>query len=102
MRYKIKLSNDAQYDFDNYIDYILFECGAPLTAIKHYEGITRALNDLSKNPFINNVRDNAFFKTLGMNVRRENYKKMAIIYTVNEDTVFIHRIIASSLITELN
>jgi hypothetical protein len=34
----------------------------------------------------------------GPNVRRMNYKKMAIIYTINQDTIFIHRVIASKMI----
>jgi len=36
----------------------------------------------------------------GFFVRRINYKKMAILYTVYEDTVLIHRVVAGSMITD--
>jgi hypothetical protein len=36
----------------------------------------------------------------GINARRINYKKYAIIYTVQQETVIIRRIIVASLIKE--
>ena len=102
MKYKISMSNDAQSDYDEYIDYILYDCDAPMTAAKHYAGIKDAIVTLSKNPYINAVRTNASLLEYGLNVRRENYKKMAIIYTIHDDVVYIHRILAQSLITGFN
>jgi len=102
MLYRVEMSDEANFDFKSYITYILLECDAPLTAIKHYAGITDALKSLERNPFINPVKDNTSLRQYGMNVRRENYKKMAIIYTVCDNIVFVHRILAGSLITGLN
>jgi len=78
------------------------ECDAPLTAINHYAGIVDALKGLERNPFINPVRDNISLKQSGTGVRRENYKKMAIIYTIHGNVVYVHRILAGSLITGLD
>jgi len=37
----------------------------------------------------------------GVNARRINFKKMAIIYTIHGSTVYVHRVIAASMITDL-
>ena len=42
MTYRLKMSKEAQEDFDSYIEYILYECGAALTAAKHFT----AINDI--------------------------------------------------------
>ena len=53
----------------------------------HEEVFSKLLEDLSED--------------YGTNARRINYKKMAIIYTVHDNIVYIHRIIPASLITSL-
>jgi len=101
MSYKIELSDEAKFDFRNYIAHISLEFSAPLTAIKHYADIVDTLKLLERNPFINAVRDNVSLRKYGSNVRRANYKKMAIIYTIHGNVVYVHRILAGSLVTEL-
>jgi plasmid stabilization system protein ParE len=59
------------------------------------------IKSLAKNPESYPIRFNLSLMQYGTDVRRINYKKMAIIYTVNDNTVDIHRIIASSLITDI-
>ena len=58
MNYKVVMSDDADRDYEEYIDYILYDCDAPLTAAKHYAGIKDIIADLSKNPYIYAVRTN--------------------------------------------
>lgn len=99
MGYSIKLSVKSSEDFKAYINYIKIECGMPMTAAKHYDAILECFVTLQTNPFINSVRNTPSLRQFGMNVRRHNFKKMALIYTVNNKTVYIHRIIASSMIT---
>ena len=99
MGYKIKPSIKSKEDFKEYINYIKIECGMPMTAARHYDAILKRFESLKVNPFINPVRDTPSLRQFGINVRRQNFKKMAIIYTVNNNTVYIHRIIASSMIT---
>ena len=102
MQYKLELSNEAKFDFQSYINYIMFDCDAYLTAIKHYAGIVDALNNLSRNPFVNQIKSNVSLRQYGMNVRRENYKRMSIIYTIRDNVVYVHRILAQSMIIGLN
>ena len=83
MNYTVKLSAAANADFDNYIDHIIYEYAAFMTASKHHDEIIEALKKLERNPFVNAVRDNISLRRYGTNVRRENYKKMAIIYTIS-------------------
>ena len=86
MTYRVKMSNEAQEEFDNYIDYILYECDAPLTASKHFTAINDIIDSLSVNPLIYTVRENVSLLVYGLNVRRVNYKKMAILFTVIDST----------------
>ena len=102
MNYKVVMSDDAQTDYDEYIDYILYDCDAPTTAAKHYAGIKDTIMDLSKNPYQNAVRTNTSLLQYGLNVRRTNYKKMAIIYSIHNNIVYVHRILAGSLIIGLD
>jgi hypothetical protein len=100
-RYKIDLSEQAANDIDNFVDYIIFAYKAPITAKRHYDGLFKTIKSLSivaENISISNI---ANFQQFGYNVRRINYKKMTIIYTIRFDVVYIHRVIAQTLITEL-
>jgi plasmid stabilization system protein ParE len=101
MKYRAVMSDDAQNDYDEYIDYILNDCCAPITAAKHYAGIKDIISWLSENPYVNAIRYNTSLLKYGMNVRRANYKKISIVYTVHENFIYIHRILAASMITEI-
>ena len=100
-RYKVILSQDAEIDLQAYIDYILFDCKAPLTALKHYENLFDTLKSLECFPKSYPIQTGSSFSLFGTNVRRINYKKMAIVYTVHGDTVYIHRIVAANLFTSI-
>jgi len=99
--YRLKLSDEAVKDIDEYIDHIRYTYDAPLAAIRHYAGLTEVINSLRRFPYRHSIQTGASFFRYGVNVRRINYKKMAIIYTVSGDTVYIHRVIPSSLITSI-
>lgn len=99
--YEVILSEDAEADLQEYIDYILFDCQAPLTALRHYEAFFNVLNSLRHKPESRIIQIGKFFLRYGTNVRRVNYKKMTIIYTVHGAVVYIHRILASKLITDI-
>ena len=101
MKYTVHLSPEAEADFDSYIDYISDELDAPLTALKHYEGLSGKINELERNPKAYPMRNQKSLIKYGLFVRRVNYKRMAVLYTIFGDVVFIHRIIASSMITGL-
>ena len=97
-KYNVKLSKQAETDLYSYVNHISCEYGAPLTALKHYEELSGIINDLKTNPEQYSVRHTASLRRYGTNVRRINYKKMAVIYTIHNDLVYIHRIIAGALL----
>ncbi len=99
--YRIKLSDEAKKDFDEYLHHIRAVYHAPLTAIKHYAELTKIINNLKCFPESYPVQTGISFLRFGPNVRRINYKKMAIIYTVHGDIVYIQRIMPANLITSL-
>lgn len=99
LHYQVILSENAETDFEEYIDYIISECSAPLTALRHYENFYYTLKSLENMPCSLPIQNGLYFLRFGSNVRRLNFKKMAIIYTIHHETVYIHRIIAAKLIT---
>ena len=76
-----------------------FEYKSPTTAVKYLRGLNKEMNRLKNNAQTFSIQSGIYFSQYGFNVRRLNYKKMAIIYTVLIDTVFIQRVIPSSTIT---
>jgi plasmid stabilization system protein ParE len=99
-RYVVDISEIAMNDLRELSYTITEKYRSPLTAIRYLDDIFDKIKSLAKNPEAYPVRFNLSLLQYGIFVRRINYKKMAIIYTVNNHTVHIHRIIASSLITD--
>jgi len=99
--YKLIITDSAQEDIDQYIDTIIFTYNAPITAKKHYDDLYAILRKIEQYPLANSIRYNSSLLQYGYNVRRVNYKKMAILYTVNEHNIYVHRVVAGNLITEL-
>ena len=62
------------------------------------QGLVDEIKKLEYNPEIYAIRNSNFYLQFGTEIRRINYKKMGVIYSVYRKRVFIHRIIASSLI----
>jgi hypothetical protein len=96
--YEVIILPEAEAEFNNYIDHIYFAYDAPLTAIQHYNDILEILYNLEKYAEVYQKEYLPSLQKYGNSVRRVNYKKMSIIYTVFDDTVYIHRIMASALI----
>jgi plasmid stabilization system protein ParE len=99
--YNLIITIRAQEDIFSYINTITHTYHSPLTAKKHYDNLYKTFEQIRKHPLINSIRHSQALQQYGLNVRRVNYKKMAIIYTVHDDTVFIHRVVAGSMITGL-
>jgi plasmid stabilization system protein ParE len=97
-KYDIIYSNNANNDLENLAYAIAVTYKSPLTSFRYVQGIINTINKLRKNPEIYPIRFNQTLMQYGLFVRRVNYKKMAIIYTINNHTVTIQRVIASSLI----
>ncbi len=100
MKYHIVYSEQSSEDLDNLFDVITFDFKAPQTAFRYIQGIIDTIENLSTIPTAFPVRRNRSLLKYGMDARRVNYKKMAIIYTIHDNIVFIHRIMPGSMITE--
>jgi len=94
MKYRIKLSEDAESDMFAYIDAIYFDYDAPLTATRVYRQLMKKIYTLKSNPGIYTIRTEPWYWKYGHFVRRLNFKGVAIIYTIEDDVVLIHRIVA--------
>jgi plasmid stabilization system protein ParE len=96
--YRVELSQQSIDDLEELADAISFTYNSPMTSKRYMKGLKAKIKSLAKNPESYPIRFNLSLFQYGIFVRRVNYKKMAIIYSINKNTVHIHRIIASSLI----
>ncbi|MCL2328519.1 MAG: hypothetical protein FWC39_08415 [Bacteroidetes bacterium] len=98
-------SKIAQRDVGRLFYAITEDYQSPLTAARYVQGIYDEINKLSTQAKIHKIEYGAFYRQFGTIVRRINYKKMAIIYSVIENYVpesfvWIHRVIPASLVIE--
>jgi len=98
--YEVIILPEAEVEFNNYIDHIYLAYSAPLTAVQHYNDILEILYSLEKYAEVYQIEFLPSLQKYGSNIRRLNYKKMSIIYTVSDNIVYIHRIMPASLIQE--
>ena len=99
-KFRVLLTNEARADLKNISYYISDVLKAPLTSKKYAQGLVAEINKLSS---VALSLPTVHFKQIlqyGINARRINYKRHAIVYTVLQKTVIIHRIIIASLIKE--
>jgi hypothetical protein len=98
--YKLIILDDAQDDIDEYVNTIRYVFDAPLTAKKHYNDLYDLFRKIEKNPTAFSVRTNTSLFQYGYNIRRVNYKKMAILYSITDSMIYVHRVIAASMVTD--
>ncbi len=81
---------------------ILYKFDAPRTAFKYIQELLNTIQSLRTCAHVYQPSNNTFLQLkYGLFVRRVNYKKMAVIYTIHDKVVFIHRIIPQSIINDL-
>jgi len=99
-QFKVYISEQAWLDIENLTDYISRELKSPLTALRYTNGIIIEMLKLGK--YANSISRSKYKSVLlyGNNARSISYKKHAVIYTVQQEKVIIHRIIIASLIKE--
>ncbi len=96
--YQIRYSDSALEDIKELRFVIRDTYKAPSTAVSYLQGLYNKIADLKIHAESLPIQSSPFFSRYGINVRRINYKKMAIIYTVHDDIIYIQRIIPASLI----
>lgn len=100
-KFKVHISDNAQKDLDDLYNIIVSEFSAPITAFRYVQGLKDTIKELSETAEIYQIQNRRSLQQYGANVRRVNYKKMAVIYTTHTNVVYIHRIVPQSLIREL-
>ena len=94
---EVILTDNALLDLYE-LDYtIRQEYQAPLTAERYLTGLKKSVQALSHAADLRVVQS-GLSREYGKDIRRENYKEMAILYTIEEDKVFVLRIIPQSLV----
>ncbi len=98
IRYNIEISLSAQTNIEEYIRFIRDEYKSPLTADKHLFGLYLEIYSLRN--FAESIQISTKERVLryGSNARSIKYKKMCIIYTVHNQRVIIHELVACSMI----
>lgn len=100
-KYEITYSQKAIEDLQILSEYIFHTCSAPQTARIYAQNIVDLINSLKNSAESYPLFNRRSFLKYGYNVRRINYKKMAIIYTIHGKTVLIHRIISGAVLSEM-
>lgn len=95
------MSQQAEDDIKNLFHYIFGEVKAPLAAERYVNGIYDKLKELSYSAESYKIQTHKSFLQFGNFVRKINYKKMTVIYTVHGYMVYIHRIVPANTISEL-
>ena len=87
----------AKEDITQLNDYIENRCSAPITAFRYIEGLRGRIQWLRNNAELFPIEPELSF-AMGYPIRRLNYEKMAVLYSVDDDVVNIHRIMPQSMI----
>jgi hypothetical protein len=100
-QFEIVFSEKANIDIQNLSDVIIYEYKAAITAFRYVQGLLDEIKKLKATAETFSIQKTNYFLQYGFNVRRLKYKKMTIIYTVINNTVYIQRVVPSSTIVGL-
>ena len=97
MRYTIRFKSKAYSDIVQLKEFILKQCAAPLVARRQFELLDKHLDWIEEYAELPGVDVELSIK-YGQIMRNISFgKKMAIIYSVEEDIVYIHWIMPQSM-----
>ena len=95
--FQISLTSKALSDVDKLRFAIVFKFRAPLTAKRYLKGLNDTIQSLKIGADSIQV-DDVLSAHYGLDIKRINYKEMAILFSVEEENVHIHRIMPQSMI----
>ena len=98
--YRIEYSETAFFDLRSLQHVIQETYKSPITAERYVLGLADTIKTLSTLAESLPIQYNKSLSQYGESVRRINYKKMAVIYTVYDDLVYVHRIMPASACKE--
>ncbi len=96
-RFEISVTSKALSDVDKLRFAIVFKYRAPLTAKRYLKGLNDTIQSLKIGADSIQV-DERLTEQYGLDIRRVNYKEMAILYSVEDTIVYLHRIMPQSMI----
>lgn len=100
IKYKIFITEDADRDIESVFRYISSELFMPQAAQNYRKGLYKKIKSLSScaGSFRPETRL-SIINRYGLNVRRINYKKMAVLYLVHDTEVYVLRVVHGSAIS---
>lgn len=90
-QYRIEITKLAEEDLENIGDYIAYKLKNPSAAINTVSGIRTKLNDLACFPEKSELDEDEELAKLG--IRKIYYRNYKIYYSIEEETVYIIRIL---------
>ena len=90
-QYRIEITDLAAEDLENAGDYIAYQLKNPSAAVNTVEEIRQQINSLCDFPERNGLDEDEKLAELG--IRNDFYKNYKIYYVVNNDVVYVVRIL---------
>ena len=90
-QYRIEITDLAAEDLENAGDYIAYQLKNPSAAVNTVEGIRQQINSLCDFSERNGLDEDEKLAELG--IRNDFYKNYKIYYVVNNDVVYVVRIL---------
>jgi len=95
--YSIAFTTQADLDIASLAQFIQDECKSPLTAKRYVDALFVRIKWLEHNADVFAIMPELSIQ-MGLDLRRLNFGKMAILYSIEGDKVYVHRIIPQSLV----
>jgi hypothetical protein len=100
-KFIIDYSSQSREDLRNLAYTIIYKYKAPLTAKRYITELRAQISLLSQNAEAMPFSNREFLAEFGTNTKRLNYKEMAVIFGIFNNTVYIHRIVPANSVTSL-
>ena len=96
-KYDVMLTEEAKQDRKSLARFIKEEVHAPLTAKRYMFGLEEEIKKLENSAGSLAVNEE-LSRQIGIEVRRTNYKNMAIIFSVEGEKAYVHHIIPQKMV----
>lgn len=90
-QYRIEITDLAEEDLENAVDYIFFVLKNSIAAENTVKGIRKQINSLVNFPERNELDEDKLLAEIG--VRSDYYRNYKIYYIISDDTIYIIRIL---------
>lgn len=95
--YKISITEEAMMEEEALFRYLCEEIHAPLTAMRYIAGLRSTIKKLERTAGTL-AKEWTLTRQMGFTVYRTRYKSTAIIYSIEDDMVYIHHIIPQKMV----